>query len=272
MSVETNMVSIITVVYNGVDILESTLLSVINQSYTNIEYIVIDGGSNDGTVDIIKKYSKSISYWTSENDHGIYDAMNKGIKKANGEWILFMNAGDRIYNNTTIENIFSFNNIGSTTGVIYGDTIINSTVGTFYSKSNNPFFKMHSYIKSKGVCHQSTLVRARLAIKYCFDTDFLISADFKMLYEIFIDGYDFQYFEDPFCYYLVDEGASKKRQRLAWYEDAKVIGINDEIRFKLWYYFKTVLSINKEFLSKIIKGIMPQLHSYIKERRLSSRH
>ena len=88
------LISVVTVSYNAVATIEQTLLSVINQTYPNIEYIIIDGGSTDGTVDIIKKYADEIVYWISEPDKGIYDAMNKGIKKANGEWINFINAGD----------------------------------------------------------------------------------------------------------------------------------------------------------------------------------
>lgn len=91
------LISVVTVSYNAVGTIEQTLLSVINQTYPNIEYIIIDGGSTDGTVDIIKKYADEIVYWISEPDKGIYDAMNKGIKKANGEWINFINAGDSYY-------------------------------------------------------------------------------------------------------------------------------------------------------------------------------
>ena len=88
------LITIITVVYNGEKFLEKTIKSVINQSYQNIEYIIIDGGSTDGTVDIIKKYEDRIDYWGSERDDGIYDAMNKGLEVSTGEGILFLNAGD----------------------------------------------------------------------------------------------------------------------------------------------------------------------------------
>ncbi len=87
-------VSIVTVVYNDAKGLEKTIKSVINQTYKNVEFIIIDGGSTDGTVEIIKKYEDYIDYWVSEEDKGIYDAMNKGIKAATGTWINFMNAGD----------------------------------------------------------------------------------------------------------------------------------------------------------------------------------
>jgi len=88
------LISIVTVVYNDVANIEETILSVINQNYENIEYIVIDGKSDDGTTAIIKKHEHIIKYWISEEDKGIYDAMNKGIVVAKGDLITFMNSGD----------------------------------------------------------------------------------------------------------------------------------------------------------------------------------
>ncbi|OAG27024.1 glycosyltransferase family 2 protein [Thermodesulfatator autotrophicus] len=90
------LITVITVVLNGEKYLEETIQSVINQTYPNVEYIIIDGGSTDGTIDILKKYEDRIDYWVSEKDKGIYDAMNKGIKLTLGRWVNFMNAGDYI--------------------------------------------------------------------------------------------------------------------------------------------------------------------------------
>jgi glycosyltransferase involved in cell wall biosynthesis len=101
------LITVITVVYNGAKYLEDTIKSVINQTYPNVEYIIIDGGSTDGTIDIIKKYDDYIDYWVSEPDKGIYDAMNKGISISFGEWLNMLNSGDSYYNFMVIENIFS---------------------------------------------------------------------------------------------------------------------------------------------------------------------
>ncbi len=109
------LISIVTVVYNGEKFLEQTIKSVINQTCKNIEYIIIDGGSTDGTVDIIKKYEQKITYWISEKDRGIYDAMNKGAKLATGDFINFMNADDMIYCDNAVELIVeNINNMDDT--------------------------------------------------------------------------------------------------------------------------------------------------------------
>ena len=98
-------ITIVTVCFNAEEILEQTMLSVLNQTYSDIEYLLIDGGSKDGTLDIIKKYSDRVR-WISEPDKGIYDAMNKAIKMASGEWINFMNAGDFFASTDVLEKVF----------------------------------------------------------------------------------------------------------------------------------------------------------------------
>jgi hypothetical protein len=101
----TPLISIVTVVFNGDKFIEQTIQSVINQSYTNLEYIIIDGGSTDKTVDIIKKYEAEIDYWVSEADLGVFDAMNKGISCVFGDFVNFMNVGDIFFKNTLIESL-----------------------------------------------------------------------------------------------------------------------------------------------------------------------
>lgn len=105
------------------DRLEKTIVSVIDQDYINIEYIVIDGASNDGSYEIIEKYQNDITYWCSEPDKGIYHGMNKGIKAATGTWLMFLNTGDILPERSTLTNIFSDNY--SDHALIYGHTIGN---------------------------------------------------------------------------------------------------------------------------------------------------
>ena len=100
--------SIITINYNNVEGLRNTIKSVVNQTYTDYEFIIIDGGSTDGSVEVIKEYANIITYWVSEPDKGIYNAMNKGIEVANGEYLNFMNSGDCFYNNDVLQKVADY--------------------------------------------------------------------------------------------------------------------------------------------------------------------
>ena len=102
------IISVITVCYNVASTIEKTMLSVLNQTYKNLEYIIIDGNSTDGTVDIIKKYAERLTFWISEPDKGIYDAMNKGIVKATGKFLIFMNAGDQFLNEKVLSKCLPY--------------------------------------------------------------------------------------------------------------------------------------------------------------------
>ena len=101
-------ITIITVCYNADKVIEKTIQSVQKQTYSNIEYIVIDGGSSDRTLDIIMKYEKCISNWISEPDKGVFDAMNKGLDRANGDYVIFMNAGDYFADADVIEKVCNY--------------------------------------------------------------------------------------------------------------------------------------------------------------------
>lgn len=140
------LISIITVVYNGEKYLEETIQSVINQTYDNVEYIIIDGGSTDGTLDIIKKYKNQIDYWVSEKDSGIYDAMNKGIQSALGKWINFMNAGDKFFATVTISKFISCKDDAD---LVYSDTLYsNNTLCICDIKRNRIIHQSLFYKKS----------------------------------------------------------------------------------------------------------------------------
>ena len=122
-------VSVITVCYNAVSAIQRTILSVLSQTYENIEYIIIDGKSTDGTLAIIKKYESRIAFWLSEPDNGIYDAMNKAIDKATGEWVLFMNADDEFVDNKVVERFAFVAKTHKKYAAYYGDTILRYGIG-----------------------------------------------------------------------------------------------------------------------------------------------
>jgi len=177
------LISIITVVFNSENLLEKTILSIVNQTYKNIEYIIVDGGSTDGTIDIIKKYGQSVSNWFSEKDRGLYDAMNKGLKIASGDYVWFINSGDKIYSSNTLEMIF--NTLNTLPDVIYGETqiidILDNPKGMRrHSAPEGLNWKMLT--KGMLVCHQSVLVKRSLAIDY--NLNYKHSSDFEWLIEV----------------------------------------------------------------------------------------
>lgn len=154
--------TIITINYNNVLGLEKTIKSVIEQSKTDFEYIVIDGGSTDGSADIIKKYAENIDYWVSEPDRGVYHAMNKGILKAKGDYILFINSGDTLYEKDTLRKIFSY---PFTTDLIYGD------LARIYPDGTTDFVAMLDKIDTKfliyaSLTHPTTLIKRSLFEKH----------------------------------------------------------------------------------------------------------
>ena len=108
MSADQPVLSVITVVYNNVNDIERTMLSVLNQTYRHIEYIIVDGHSKDGTLETIKRYENRLARLISEKDSGIYDAMNKGLAAATGDYVLFMNSGDEFYDAATAAAVFCF--------------------------------------------------------------------------------------------------------------------------------------------------------------------
>ena len=174
--------SIITVSYNSKETIEQTILSVLNQTYKNIEYIIIDGGSTDGTIEIIKKYESKISYWVSEPDKGIYDAMNKGASKANGRYIAFLNSDDW-YEENTIE-IVANNLKNKNFDIVCG--IVN------YYKNNLLIYSHGSSmnrIKEEMIMHPTSFMKLNLfKILNGFDINYRYVADYDLMLRLNIHG------------------------------------------------------------------------------------
>ncbi len=166
--------SVITIVYNNVRDIERTMLSVLNQTYPSMEYLVIDGGSNDGTLDILKKYEGRLGKLISEKDKGIYDAMNKGLAMATGDYVLFMNSGDEIYEPDTVEKVFT----ETDADIYYGETEMYDenwkSLGQRRHRAPESFtWKDFRYGMS--ISHQAIYIRRSLAEPY--DPQYKLSAD-----------------------------------------------------------------------------------------------
>ncbi|WP_430821795.1 glycosyltransferase family 2 protein [Carboxylicivirga caseinilyticus] len=171
------LVSIITIVYNGEETLQKTIDSIACQSYSDIEYIVVDGGSADSTVDIIKANEECIARWISEPDDGLYDAMNKGVEMATGDYLWFINSGDEIYDSETLSNLF-INDAWA--DVYYGDTVMIDAEGKVIGERRlqpPATLSWNDFKNGMLVSHQSIIVSAKIAEKY--NTKYRFSADFE---------------------------------------------------------------------------------------------
>lgn len=218
-------ISVVTVCYNAVNDIEKTILSVINQTYPNVEYLIIDGGSTDGTMDVVNRYKDKIDVIVSEPDKGIYDAMNKGIDKATGEWINFMNAGDCFYKDSVLESIkFAFK--GDNVNVIYGDIFLKNSNVVKKAEKLSVISHMMPF------CHQASFARLSLAH---FDISLKIAADYKLFYDMYYkEGKEsFKYVSEVISVFEENNGISSKAIKELQNETLAVMSK----RKTLWYYY-----------------------------------
>lgn len=172
--------SIITVNFNNLEGLKNTIESVTNQTWKDFEYIVIDGGSTDGSIDFIEKQNEIIDYWESEPDKGVYHAMNKGINKANGEYLLFLNSGDHLNNHTVLENNYEYLN---NEDIIYSNLQVVEKDRIFIKEY--PETLSFSYFVKDTLPHPATFIKKEVFNKTnLYNEDFKIASDWKF----FIDG------------------------------------------------------------------------------------
>ena len=173
--------SIITVTYNAEKVLEDTIQSVVFQTYRNVEYIIVDGGSTDNTLDVVHKYQERICKVISEPDKGLYDAMNKGIRMATGDYLCFLNAGDELHENETLQKIVYTLKGKELPDVIYGETAIVDEEGHFLHMrrlSTPEHLHWKSFKEGMLVCHQAFFARRELALANPYDLRYRFSADF----------------------------------------------------------------------------------------------
>tara|TARA_B110000438_G_scaffold220156_1_gene213204 strand:- start:31 stop:969 length:939 start_codon:yes stop_codon:yes gene_type:complete len=174
------LISIVTVIFNSEDYLEQAIQSVINQTYDNVEYIIIDGGSTDGTLDIIKKYSDKIDYWISEKDNGVYDAWNKALKLSHGQWIGFLGSDD-YYEFSALQKYFeNINQISKVDYISSKSNLITKDKKTI--KIIGKAWNWKDFSKYMNVAHVGSLHHRSLFEKYgTYDINFPVCADYEFL-------------------------------------------------------------------------------------------
>lgn len=170
--------SIITINYNNKDGLNRTIKSIVSQSITDYEYIIIDGGSTDGSVDVIKQNADHITYWVSEKDNGVYHAMNKGVTQAKGDYCIFMNSGDCFHAPDTLESITSYQEDIICGKMIKGDNIKPSG-------HHKPTISLVDLMRGS-LPHQAMFIKRKLLLKHPYDEKYKILSDWKFSIEAIV--------------------------------------------------------------------------------------
>lgn len=189
--------SVITINYNNRDGLRRTIESVVGQTFDDYEYIIIDGGSTDGGVDVIREYAGQIDYWVSEKDGGIYPAMNKGVRQAHGDYCIFMNSGDVFYDSTVLERMRLLMNDED---IVVGEVYDSQTRNQLSLPPVGEITMYHLY--SCAIPHQGTFVKLSLQRRYPFDEALRIAADWKFFVQtIIFDDCKIKYVNEPVALY-----------------------------------------------------------------------
>ena len=199
-------ISVITVCYNAEKVIQQTIQSVMNQSYTDIEYIIIDGASTDGTMELVKKYTddKRVRY-ISEPDNGIYDAMNKGIRLATGDYLEFLNAGDVFVNNDVIKSVVQKIE-ENPADVMYGDIVYEYPDKTTNIRVYGQFCSsLFYYLLGDCINHQAIFAKRECFEQRVFNTKYQICADREWMIRVKKDGKSFRAMNFQICKYPLDE-------------------------------------------------------------------
>ena len=215
-------VTVVTAVLNDAGHIEQTILSVISQTDIEIEYIIVDGGSKDGTLELIGKYKDKISLLISEPDRGVYDAMNKGIKYSTGDFVYFLNSGDVLLNPSILSKI-KFEDVNVRNTIIYGNVVV--AYGNIEAlEKPRPFFNSKMKFKGIGICHQSMFFPGKLIRNEKYDLSYNIAADYDLAYRLWRKGTVFLYKDITIAKYDWGKGISSNPYKLldVYRENARV--------------------------------------------------
>ena len=210
-------VSIITITYNNLDGLKRTRESVISQTYEDYEWIVIDGGSTDGTREFLQEHAEEMSYWCSEKDKGVYNAQNKGTSQASGDYCIYMNAGDSFYDKDVLKNVFSEVHEED---ILYGDwaQVFPNGKKKYIEPGNSVDY---AFFFVDNICHQAMFIKTSLLKESPYDETYRLYADWAKWTEFAYKGKIFKYIHQRICYFMMDgmsaeneENNEKERKRV----------------------------------------------------------
>ena len=250
------LISVITVVFNAEDFIETTVQNVISQTYENIELIIVDGGSSDSTLRILGQYKKYIQKLVSEPDDGIYNAMNKGVNMASGDWIVFMNAGDQFSSSNVISSIFNL--CRGPEKIIYGDVIVNYGDFSFLKRAGD-LARMWTGMKFS---HQSAFIEVSYHKCNKYDESFRIAADFNFFLNAYKNQVQFKYVNIPISTVII--GGVSEQNRLQTIKDSRAV-VHSVLHNKFYDYVYVFILIDTKFRN-FIKAIFPKalIHLIIK--------
>ena len=252
-------ITIITAAYNSVKTIEQTILSVIEQDYPYIEYIIIDGGSSDGTQDVIKRYEDKGIRWISEPDNDLYDALNKGVTMATGDYIEIIGSDDALYDKSIISQVVS--QIGSDIDIISGQEMAVDEVSrrTFLCNDNN-YARVKENYNGGMVGHAAMFVKKKILLKYKFDISYKIAADYKFFLQCYYDeNVKIKYIDDVIAFFAI--GGVSSNDKLLFYENMR---INNELGLSLG---NGSLGDNNKLII-YMKAVMRRLSIYYKIKKI----
>ena len=204
-------ITVVTICYNAEKCIKETIQSVLGQSYTDFEYLIIDGKSKDNTIEIIKEFEDERIIFVSEKDNGIYDAMNKGIRLSSGEYIIFMNSGDVFADSKVLEDISS----ELKADVVFGNALIKKQEGIVREKYSDKKFRLFiMFLSGYMINHQTIFTKTELIKKYMFDLSYKICADRALYAKLLKNKISFKRIDRDIVKYDGIEGISSKRENL----------------------------------------------------------
>ena len=255
------LISVITINYNNLEGLKKTVESVFEQTFKNVEYIVVDGGSTDGSKAYIESKADSIAHWVSEPDTGVYNAMNKGVKKATGDYLLFLNSGDHFYNSQALAEFLPYTTSHPDKAILYGNIQV---IGETEWIKTYPDTLSFAYFVKHAIPHPATLIKRSCFKELFYDEKLKIVADWKLFIILICErNYSYLHIDHIISTFYMD-GISSTQSHLVKEERRKVLENDFSMQLqahkeKQALNKKAENSSNKSIVHTLVKKIFNKL-------------